>query len=407
MIDSDRPPVRRRQLCDAGDPGLINAPMSVDLSEVLRNNGTSETVLVERVDRECGLRPGDVLLVAGSLVEGLGNTKSDIDLLLIRTDAPDATKLDEDFGFMLGRAVTDVRVLAASSIRKLTDRLQTWAGQLWTVLRPADFDLDARLLLHRLSHGRQIHPVGQRMPVIRYPGLRSDLSRLKLHTARHMARTIMVDMVGYRDVFDHASLVFAAQDLLGHAVDGMLAGFGVTNPHAKWRSRLLATLPDDWSTGLGHRLPEVRPADAHWRMHQAPPTPEREAASAYAQRIAAFARATFAWSESQLVHPGTLSDLAYYWPSSPPPKSPLLPQLEVDVDFAFVEGGVAVARLNEPGVPLRLSGREFALLLLFDGQTSAAEAMSALGEREGSPLSEDEIASVAKLAVRAGLCVDA
>lgn len=405
MIESDRSPARSRRVGDAGPPGRIDAPLSVDLSNVLGHAGSSEAELVERVDRECELRPGDVLLAAGSLVEGLGNTKSDIDLILIRTDDADGTKLDEDFGFMLGRVVTDIRVLASSSVQQLTGRLQAWAGQPWAVLRLADFSLDERLLLHRLAHGRQIHPVGPRTPVIRYPVSRRDLSRLKLHIARHMARTIMVDMVGYRDVFDHASLVFAAQDLLGHAVDGLLAGFGVTNPHAKWRNRLLATLPDGWSTGLGHRLSEVGPADAHWSLHQGPPTRQRQAATAYAQRIAAFARATLAWSESQLVWPVTSSDLVYQWTSSPREGSYVLPQLEFDVDFVFAAGGIAVARLNEPGIPLRLSGPEFALLLLFDGRTSASEAISALGDRAGGPLTEDEISSVATLAIGAGICV--
>jgi hypothetical protein len=51
-----------------------------------------------------------------------------------------------------------------------------------------------------------------------------------------------------------------------------------------------------------------------------------------------------------------------------------LPRLDFDVDFAWHKDGVHLARLNEFGDALELTRDEFAVSLLFDGETTLIEA---------------------------------
>jgi hypothetical protein len=232
------------------------------------------------------------------------------------------------------------------------------------------------------------------------------LARLKLKVARHMARTIQVDMVGYRDECDYATLVFAAQDLLGHCVDGLLAGHYLTNPNPKWRSRLLQRLPLDWEQSLRTWPTGLRADRVFWNLHQAPPDPERDSAVSHALRCLAFARVTFAWAEERLLRHGGSDGGPHIWAREESRRHGRpLPSLEFDVDFFFSDTGIAVARLNEFEPALRLSAQEFALLLLFDGQTSAAEAEAVVNDarNDGSaPLDVDEMVG---RAMRSGLCL--
>ena len=116
-----------------------------------------------------------------------------------------------------------------------------------------------------------------------------------------MARTIQVDMVGYRDAGDHRSMVFAAQELLGHAVDGFLAGFHLTNPTPKLRSRLLERLPVDWGERLMLRPTGLSASELVWQLHRAPAAPTKKLALDHACRIATFARSAFTWAECELI----------------------------------------------------------------------------------------------------------
>src|SRR6202008_2286814 len=98
------------------------------------------------------------------------------------------------------------------------------------------------------------------------PPTREGLLRLKLHVARQAARTIQVDMAGLRDAGDHRSLAFAAQELMGHAIDAMLAAYGLSNPLLKWRSRLLERVPRDWELAMSVAPSGLTAGDRIWRL---------------------------------------------------------------------------------------------------------------------------------------------
>lgn len=377
--------------------------MNVD--EFLHYGGTDITSVISEIKKKVGINENDELLAVGSLVEGLGNKKSDLDILLVtEKNAHLLPEQSEDIGLICGRCLVNLRVLRVAEIKELLARLDKWSSQPWNVTKLASFTNDDRVFLHRLLHSKTFsdNPADKSILEIKPPA--ENLARLKLHFARQISRTIQVDMVGYRDEGDYSSLVFAAQDILDHAADALLAGHLLTNPNAKWRSRLLKQLPSDWSSQLILRPVELPADELIWKLHRAPQRAEAALCIEYASRILAFARAIFVWAESKLVRPACERLVIKNWhQSKSQPDDFSLPNLEFDVDFSITQDEeVAVARLNEFSKPIKLSSREFSIALLFDGITTLREAES-VTFGQGENLSEREISKVIFQVVQAGL----
>ena len=154
------------------------------LDEFLAQQGVDRAALTATVDSVVGRRSGDRLLAVGSIVEGLGNRKSDLDLLLV-TDR-DEDVAEQERGWTVGRGLVDLRVVRRTTVDRLTDRLAQWARRPWNLVELAPFSYDERLLLHRLVNGVDLDPArsGPAEPhsggVAAWPPLRPALIRLKL-----------------------------------------------------------------------------------------------------------------------------------------------------------------------------------------------------------------------------------
>lgn len=356
----------------------------IDLQEFLRRGGADLPSVVAKVESTVGLQPDDELLAVGSLVEGLGSCKSDLDLFLITPRDDSLLPAQDHIAVVVGKCLVDVLVLRSAQVEELQARLAAWARGAWNVTQAATFTLAERTLLHRLANGtvlsgkREVDRVTAPRPTGR------DLARLKLHAARHNGRTIQVDMIGYRDEGDYRSLVFAAQELLGDAVDALLAGHHLTNPLSKWRSRLLDSLPPDWEHGLTVRPTGLTASQVVWQLHRAPDRAVEEECLSHAFRITTFARRVFTWAELHLVGGAALTSEPMRWPRVESPAGhPPLPYLDLDIDYVLCDGAVAIGRLNDFGQTLTMTPREFALCLLFDGTTTAREAERAVYGDEG------------------------
>jgi hypothetical protein len=343
------------------------------LEEFLRYRDTDLSSVEACARAAVGLEADDVLLVVGSLVEGLGNSKSDLDLLLI-TSRGESSFSSREVPLVVGSCLADVQILHRTELEELLARLETWSGTPWQLSQATKFTLEERRLLHRLRHSLTLHEGPDNRISARIPGANA-LARLKLHVARQIARTIQVDMVGNRECRDYPTLVFAAQELLGHAADALAAGHQLTNPTAKWRSRLLQSLPDTWEHGLMAR-PTGLPADQlFWRLHRAPEHPEERSALEHAFRATTFARAVFMWAERRLVDGAVDDPNPIKWPRlERTPQDIPLPYLDFDVDIFVSDGIVTAGRLNEFSDTLEMSSHEFAATFLFDGITTAREA---------------------------------
>ena len=247
------------------------------IDEFLRRRETQMPAVLASVDRAVGLIADDVLLAVGSIVEGLGNSRSDLDLLFI-TPRGESQATKSSVTLVVGKCIMDVAILGVNDVNKLFTRFEAWSNLPWNVTHAAPFTPEERILLHRLHHGMILHRGENEKVTSQIPSL-SNLARLKLHVARQLARTIQVDMAGYREVGDFSSLVFAAQELLGHAVDALLAGHQITNFLPKWRSRLLKSLPSDWELSLAIRPTGLTAAQLVWSLHRAPARPDQKLAA--------------------------------------------------------------------------------------------------------------------------------
>lgn len=349
----------------------------MDLDEFLSQGGTDLASVLAALNADVRLHCEDEILAVGSLVEGIGNSRSDLDLLVITPRLRDQLR-DTEFALVSGRCLIDVKLVPRADYAALIARLSSWARAAWDVSQAANFTIDERILLHRVAHGHSIGPPPPGQTKLPKTDL-LDVARLKLHCARQMARTIQVDISGYRECGDYHSMGFAAQELLGHAVDGLLAAYHRTNPLTKWRSRLLESLPPEWERRIPIRPTGRSASDTFWQMNRAPERPEEAASVRHALGITTFARATFWWAELIVVEQEDPASRQYNWAAHPRSTSePTLPHLAFDTDFHLAEDGVTLARLNTFSAAITVPWQEFGLALLFDGVTTAREADSTI-----------------------------
>ena len=368
----------------------------MNLEEFCRAREIDLPSVAASVSAGVGLRPNDGLLAVGSLVEGIGNSKSDLDLLLITARPEAELPAQDEVALIVGRCVVDVRILRSSWVEELLERLRLWSSLPWDATHAAGFGIEERTLLHRLCHGHLLWPERERSETL--APRREDVARLKIHTARHVARSIQVDLDGYVEEDAYDALVFAAQDLLGHAVDALLAGYGLTNPLPKWRTKLLGSMPADWEASLPGRPSGLDAADRIWRLHRAPDRPAKDECVEHALRISSVARAIFVWADRQLRSQAAIRDRRLLWPGGEQGESATaaFPHLDFDVDFLLADDRVTVGRLNSFGNTLTLSVEEFEIALLCNGVTTLAEAEAVVAAGEEGTLAADDI--VARLA---------
>jgi hypothetical protein len=369
----------------------------MDLDEFLARHGLDLPSVAEDVCAKLQLAGDDVLFAAGSLVEGLGNEKSDVDLLLV-TSRPDSsfsfTALN-DVTLIVGNCVIDVRVMQRAAVDELVHRFNDWASQSRPLHAATGFAEDERRFLYRLRHGRPLFGAeGYRQLQTRIDA--ADLARHRLTCARNSAGTIQIDLAGFRSSGDPYSMLFAAQDVLANTVDALLAAHGYAVPISKWRLRLLEKLPDDWEDQLPGRRIGLRPRDVYLALHRAPPAPSPDLVLQHALRIVAFARRVFAWAEYRLLHPSSHATAAALTGRRSPGRP--LPHLDVDVVVRYRDSQFELLRLNGTGEVFGLSADEYSIICLFDGETSREEASGHAGrlwrKRNGRAVVDEMLALV-------------
>jgi hypothetical protein len=275
---------------------------------------------------------------------------------------------------MVGSCAADVRIVQRPAVDHLLERFRNWAILPRNERDSAAFTLDERKLLHRIRVGQALNGKAELDGFQERIGKR-DLARHRLDSARCAASTIQVDLAGLRGEGDRYSLILAAQDLLGHTVDALLAAHGDTNPNGKWRMRNLAALPADWEKELPGRSSGLSAQDLVLLLNRAPATDDVLAVLAHALRITHVSRRVFGWAEARLLsdRPPLLRSCELRARNADGPR---LPHLDLDVAIRFQAERFALMRINGSGQVFRLSAEEYSLLSLFDGETSIAQAAS-------------------------------
>jgi hypothetical protein len=367
----------------------------MELADFLNYQKISLDDVVEQAKASLHLTAGDMLFVCGSLVEGLGNEKSDLDLILItaRQDIP-FTSL-HDVALIVGQCVIDVRVVQRFEIDDLLKRFNLWSEHSRQLRLARQFNIADRKLLHRLRNGWALYgadDLGQLQNQLRP----IDLARHKMDWECYLSSTILVDLAGLRSAGDYYSMPFAAQEALTHAVDALLAGYGYSNPSPQWRVRLLANLPSEWELDLPGRQTGLSARELFLSLHRVPQSITPSAVLDHALRITAFLRRLLPLIECRLLNPSLLRVLPAQLGRAGNDRP--LPHLDLDVTVRYNDGYFELLRLNERGQIFTLSLTEYSLLCLFDGETSRQDAVSyaerLLGNGSGSDLVEEMIALV-------------
>lgn len=374
------------------------------LAEFLECKGLTLDAVVSSAQAQLCLAAGDTLFLCGSIVEGLGNKHSDLDVYLLtsRTDFK-YTSLDAVL-LAIDTCLIDVRVVPYSNIEALIARFEAWARKPRQPREALCISYDERKLLHRLSTGYVVfgkmcfEQLRQRVD----PRI---LARHKLDWACYYAETLQVDLAGLCSDGDQYTMVYVAQELLAHAADALLAAHLETNPNGKWRIRQLAELPDMTERWLPGRPINQPLREYYANLHRAPDTDCIDDAHQHALRIVAFSRRAFLWAEQRLTsYEGPLFPVVKDWPVAVGGNK-FLPHLDLDVAVRSYEV-IELLRLHGSGDIIVLSANTAFLICLFDGQTTLGEAecvARSLGSREDG---SEAISQVQALIRYAGLLAE-
>ena len=363
------------------------------LAEFLGIHSLTPKDIVEAVKQVVALDESDILLVVGSLVEGLGNSKSDLDLLLFtaRTDVR-PTSLDT-IALLTHECLIDLRVVPNTVIDALLGRFRQWCLQSENARDAAAFNYEERKLLHRLSTGMAL--CGEaRFQELQASVSAHSLGRQKFDLARYMASTVQVDIAGLYQAGDLLSVTFGAQDLLAHTADALLAGYGRINPLPKWRIRELQSLPDEWSSDMPGRPTTSTAAMTFVELHRAPEVTSTESVLQHAIRITCFSRGLFPWMERRLS--GTVCPLPQLRvaPLNLAGQGEVLPCLDFDVQISFVGEHFEMWRLKDPKSVFRLSPLGYVIACLCDGGTSKSQIFKQVAMQVGTDAAASAVQEV-------------
>jgi len=182
---------------------------------------------------------GDHILVSGSIVEGLGNCLSDIDLfILTRSARPTARKF---FFWSPASRWVDVECLTYANLRHLVGRFRRVSPEFGGWVGHPSPSLADQDLYHRLSIALKLANPLSRMRLPRFD--RASLQEEVAYTEISAARSRWVDAVGAARSGQIGQAMFVGQLCLDHIIDGYCALLGETNPSVKWRkAKLLSVL---------------------------------------------------------------------------------------------------------------------------------------------------------------------
>ncbi|UXY14938.1 hypothetical protein N8I74_16700 [Chitiniphilus purpureus] len=337
---------------------------------------------------ETGACGDDVLYVTGSLVEGLGNLRSDIDVYLVTGRTFEARA---DFASVLiipfEACPVDVEIVAPERIEALIGRLARFAP---------DHDVDPRRAATAFSAAelKLLHNLRQGVPLFGAPRLADwqarivprTLSRILFDLSQVYLGMLHLDILGQIEDGDAASAIQLIEQYRGHLIGALLAALGNTNPADKWRLRLLERLtagrhaPD---LPPGHDLPGLARQLRGFRVSRPSVLVAFEAFIAL-QRLA---HVIVPWGQRRFADPAAQHLTGSSVPVQPQPALPggdgVLPALSIELSLRFC--GPDAYRLTplDEHCAIEVNQQAYAILLCFDGKTTLNQAAGRLAAHSG------------------------
>ncbi|WP_330961987.1 hypothetical protein [Photobacterium sp. 53610] len=181
--------------------------------------------------------------VGGSLVEGFGTLRSDIDLFILY-DNP--LPLHHVEMVKEGSILLDVEYWDFNHVETLLERLEE------NYLIPSDnnrrvleFTPEEREFLHRLYHGRSVFEGDGSLKELQARIRKTWLQQLLFDRSIIRCNNAHLDVIGALDSGDLRTAAYQLQSFVGFLADIHLSGIGYTNPAYKWRFAALERFAEE------------------------------------------------------------------------------------------------------------------------------------------------------------------
>jgi hypothetical protein len=205
--------------------------MPLDIDQFLDYHKLDRSMVLRELELQSTIDRGSVCLLSGSLAEGLGNVRSDLDLFILED-----SNSEEDFNFSIRDVVIDVKFLSRSN-------LDIYLSELESAWKSCDDRVAYRFaenysdILHRLLIAQPL--TGDEENILKTTIDARFLSDILIRRSTILASALQTDICGLTEDGDTRTAISTAEELLGAAVDCLLGASGNTNPNAKWRWRKL------------------------------------------------------------------------------------------------------------------------------------------------------------------------
>jgi translation initiation factor 2 beta subunit (eIF-2beta)/eIF-5 len=176
----------------------------------------------------------DIIYKSGSLAEGLGNDRSDIDIFIITDNCPDTHQftLSDD-----GEVIIDVEYWSFSDVENYIAKINSINFQDIQTSLPY-VSPDILKFLNNLLVGTALHNKNQYCTIVKAIN-KSQLSNYIQRLRINQYDNLYEDIVGSIDEGDLDTAFMNSIILSNLSIDALLAFKGNTNPNGKWRVKLL------------------------------------------------------------------------------------------------------------------------------------------------------------------------
>lgn len=237
----------------------------------------------------CRSSPSDLVLVSGTLIEGIGNAGSDLDVYVIADNLPRRGRfanssfyteiLDGDGHLILENDEdgqvhalyfyhptigihVDVKFLTQekldaifSEIRSASDSLLNDDNIFYTTA-PLSFGYDDSQIIHRILHSVCVSGSSE------FASLKDSIPLMEYHCAVYgdlaLDHPALLDLKGFLSASESILALEVARSLLFRNTHALLVALGATNRNPKWISKYLHLLPES----LAERFIDVLTADS-------------------------------------------------------------------------------------------------------------------------------------------------
>lgn len=353
----------------------------MDLEAYLKCHGLSVSDLKAAIDATIRCEPEDVLIVTGSLVEGIGNVHSDVDVFLVTGRDLGSLSVGPIIPVPCGDRAIDVEWRDPAEFDALCDSVRhAAAGDDRLALCVSQGDLN---FLHRVAVGR---------PLCDLATFNRFRARLDVDALRRVAMkraiaeigALQIDVVGLSRARDDATLLWALRRILSWTAQTLISAVGDTSSSEKWRLRKLRCVQSaggPWAALAG------AVADLFVDLACARELPGD--ARSVAARIVSLTNVVVPLAQAGRTPADTLADAFVYrgatrtgWSQCTESGGVRLPHAAADLTVRW-DGSRYVARRVFGDAELVLNSVSLYLLVAFDGCRDAADVARSLAEAAG------------------------